>query len=137
MTSACVLCFAYIFVDFTCLLLSIQYNMFKDTTNSSVLELVPKFTILCYYIKCIFVTLWIICKWCMYIIWKSISRSTSAKVQAIKNINNDYYGGYHDKPPACLIDNKLGQQSYVKLKVSEFQNNLFIVDFFEIISLYF
>lgn len=113
MTSACILCCAYILVDLTCLVLSLRKNMFRET--DSVLELVPKLEILCYYIKCVFVTLWIIMKWCMYFVWSSISRS--AKVQAIKS-KNDYYGGYHDKPPACLIDNKLGRQSYVKLKVS-------------------
>lgn len=34
-----------------------------------------------------------------------------------KNIMDGYGGGYHDKPPQCLVDNALGRQLYVKLKV--------------------
>lgn len=75
-----------------------------------VLELVPKSSILIFYIKSIFIGLWVLVKWLIYIVWNSIHQAKN------KRSSSMYYDGYHDKPPTILVDNKIGRHSYVKLK---------------------
>lgn len=89
-------------------------------TYYEVLETIPKLTILSFYLKSIFIGLWVLLKWFVYLIWSNLMYNTKSDNNKKSSLSSsaDYYDGYdHDKPPSILVDNKLGRHSYVKLKV--------------------
>ena len=75
----------------------------------SLLEPVPKSWSFLFYIKSVCVGVWVLFKWLVFFLWNNIFQK-QLTVQS-------HYDGYHDKPPSILVDNKIGRQSYVKLKV--------------------
>lgn len=87
--------------------------------NYGVLMRLPKRTIFCFYCRTLLVTIYIIIKWCLQFIWTTISntRVLSKRRESDDTRLIEYYGDLHDKPPPCLVDNRIGLQSYVKLKV--------------------
>lgn len=101
----------------------------KTTQNSyfvrrkgphNVLMKVSQWSIFCYHLKSCLIGLWVLLKWLFNFLWQSIQSST--KYQPTNALTSgsavDYYGCVlHDKPPPCLVDNRIGLQSYVKLKV--------------------
>lgn len=91
------------------------------------LEPMPKFSVFCFYCGSIITGLWHVIKLFMYFLWNWIIQIMQIKAQTSdKNIMDGYDGydgGYHDKPPQCLVDNALGRQLYVKLKVFFCYNN--------------
>lgn len=80
-----------------------------------VLETMPKFTLLYFYCGSVIIGLWHIIKLIMHFLWNWILQLRMQKTD--KSIKDVYSSGYHDKPPQCLVDNALGRQLYVKLKV--------------------
>lgn len=72
-----------------------------------------RWTIFCYHLRSILIGLWILLKWSFQFLWHSIQQS-SKNQQQLAPI--DSHGYFHDKPPPCLVDNRIGLQSYVKLK---------------------
>lgn len=91
------------------------YNSLKSRCN--VLMQLPKWTVFWFYMRTVPVACYVIIKWLLQFIWKSLRQSTDAKRDGIDLNSIDYYDGAHDKPPPCLVDNRIGLQSYVKLKV--------------------
>lgn len=81
-----------------------------------VLAAIPKSTVFCFYMRSILTGLWVLVKWAFYFLWNIVNPTSSASRRANKN-SIEYYGSLHDKPPPCLVDNRIGLQSYVKLKV--------------------
>ncbi len=78
-----------------------------------VLEAMPKFAVFYFYCGSVIIGLWHIVKLILLFSWDwilQIRMQTSDKNLVDAN-------GYHDKPPKCLVDNVLGRQLYVKLKV--------------------
>lgn len=82
-----------------------------------VLTVIPKWSIFCFHLRSILIGLWVIIKWTFQFIWSSLSQAHWCKHKVNYISAMDYYGGLHDKPPPCLVDNRIGLQSYVKLKV--------------------
>lgn len=72
-----------------------------------------RWTIFCYYLRSIVIGLWVLLKWLFQFLWHSIQKSTSKNGP---QTSIDYHSCFCDKPPPCLVDNKIGLQSYVKLK---------------------
>lgn len=93
-----------------------QHNQFasRRKTPYDILIKVSKWTILCYYLRSILIGLWILLKWFFQFLWQSIHQSM--KQQPLAMTPFDYHSYFHDKPPPCLVDNRIGLQSYVKLK---------------------
>lgn len=79
-----------------------------------ILEAMPKFSVFYFYCGSVIIGLWHVIKLIMYFLWNWIIQM---KVQTSGKNMDGYGGGYHDKPPQCLVDNALGRQLYVKLKV--------------------
>lgn len=115
-----------------------SYTHFNDSDNFStkhprnyystmrknqydILIKISGWTIFCYYLRSILIGLWILLKWFFQFVWHSIQQwSTKShhhhhQQQAIM-APIEYHGNFHDKPPPCLVDNRIGLQSYVKLK---------------------
>lgn len=91
----------------------------NNKTTYDVLTILPKWSIFCFHLRAILVALWVVTKWFFLFIWETLSQSKiiSRKYGTEKRASVEYYGGLHDKPPPCLVDNRIGLQSYVKLKV--------------------
>lgn len=87
----------------------------KRKNPYEVLIKVSRWIIFCYHLRSILIGLWILLKWCFQFLWHTIQQSTRYQQQiALTPINHHSY--FHDKPPPCLVDNRIGLQSYVKLK---------------------
>lgn len=82
-----------------------------------VLAAMPKSTVFCFYMRSILTGLWVLLKWTFHFLWNIVGPASSASRRLDKN-SIEYYGSLHDKPPPCLVDNRIGLQSYVKLKVN-------------------
>lgn len=80
-----------------------------------VLAVMPKWTVFCFYLRSISIGLWVLLKWTLHFMWKIVRPTASSRRLNTNSI--EYYGSLHDKPPPCLVDNRIGLQSYVKLKV--------------------
>lgn len=81
----------------------------------AVLAMVSRWTIVYYHLQSVLIGIWILFKWQFQFIWSLIHRySLNYPKHAIALEPNHR----HDKPPPCLVDNRIGLQSYVKLKVS-------------------
>ena len=76
---------------------------------------ISRWTIFCYYTRSIIIGLWVLLKWLFLFLWHSVQQSTS-KNKSQKSLLIEYHSSLCDKPPPCLVDNKIGLQSYVKLK---------------------
>lgn len=99
----------------------------------------PKLTVLNFHLKSIMVGMWILLKWFLNFLWKSVNQKRISYMKPYdggnirrKNNNNnkylmDHQRSYsesdHNRPPSCLVDSTYGRHSYVKLKVSHFINN--------------
>lgn len=82
-----------------------------------VLFVMPKWSVLCFYLRSISVGMFVLFKWTFQMLWNVVS---PASISSRFNTNSiEYYGCLHDKPPPCLVNNRIGLQSYVKLKVSD------------------
>lgn len=94
-----------------------QYDSFfiKRKNPYDILTKLSRWTIFCYHLKSILIGLWILLKWFAQFLWHSIQQSTKYQ-QQIPLTPIDYPDYFHDKPPPCLVDNRIGLQSYVKLK---------------------
>lgn len=92
---------------------SVIFNYRKNPYWS--LDTVPKSTIICFYIRSILIGLWVLLKWTFQCLWNTVNKSRRKTDNGGEN--GDYYGYLHDKPPPCLVDNRIGLQSYVKLRV--------------------
>ncbi|XP_031638878.1 epoxide hydrolase 3-like [Contarinia nasturtii] len=94
-----------------------QYDSFftKRKNPYDILTKLSRWTIFCYHLKSILIGLWILLKWFAQFLWHSIQQSTKYQ-QQITLTPIDYPDYFHDKPPPCLVDNRIGLQSYVKLK---------------------
>lgn len=91
-------------------------NFFSRRKNPyDILIKISKWTIVTYYLRSILIWLWILLKWFFQFLWHTIQQSTKQQ-QHTSMAPIDYHGYYHDKPPPCLVDNRIGLQSYVKLK---------------------
>lgn len=86
-------------------------------TRSNVLAQLPIWTIIFFYMRAVPVACYVIIKWLVQFIWKTLRQSPDSKRDGNDMRHIDYYDGAHDKPPPCLVDNRIGLQSYVKLKV--------------------
>lgn len=85
-----------------------------------VLTIMPKWTVFCFYMRSILIALWVLIKWTFLFLWNIVSPASSLSSSSSRRLNRnsiEYYGCLHDKPPPCLVDNRIGLQSYVKLKV--------------------
>lgn len=87
-------------------------NMYRS------LDTIPKWSIFCFHLRSILIGLWILVKWSFQFFWSILSQS-SRRSSTNAASASDFYGCLHDKPPPCLVDNSIGLQSYVKLKVSD------------------
>lgn len=89
------------------------------TKTNQCIEVLPKLSIFNFYVKSIFLGLWILFKWLIYYLWNFVNQKRSVR-DNLENSqiynNSDNY--FHDKPPPCLVDNSYGRHSYVKLKVN-------------------
>lgn len=94
-------------------------KQFRKKNPYKVLIIVPKWSIFCFYLRSILMGLWVIVKWTFQFLWSSLSQVHWCSHKNNYISSSDYYGGLHDKPPPCLVDNRLGLQSYVKLKVNK------------------
>ena len=83
----------------------------------SVLVPTQKWNLLCFYMRSIVIGLWTIVKWSCTFLWTTVNHAKTNVIN-LKQLPIEYYGGLHDKPPPCLVDNQCGLQSYVKLKVT-------------------
>lgn len=81
-----------------------------------VLIVMPKWSIFCYHLRSFVIGLWILLKWLFQFLWHSLNQSSYQQKQIQTSL--DYPAYLYDKPPPCLVDNRIGLQSYVKLKVS-------------------
>lgn len=86
------------------------------TKPNNCLVALPKLVIFNYYIKSIFLGLWVLLKWLIYFLWKSVNQKRGVKSENSRNYRISE-SDIHDKPPPCLVDNSYGRHSYVKLKV--------------------
>lgn len=69
---------------------------------------ISRWAIFCYYLRSIAIGIWVLLKWLFQFIWHSIQNRPQTSI--------DYHSYLCDKPPSCLVDNKIGLQNYVKLK---------------------
>lgn len=83
-----------------------------------VLEAMPKFSVFLFYCGSVIIGLWHIVKLILQFSWNWILQMIMQTSE--KNTADSSNSGYHDKPPKCLVDNALGRQLYVKLKVNIF-----------------
>lgn len=91
----------------------VKYNMRETKSMYDILIKLSRWTIFCYYLRSIMIGLWVLLKWLFQFLWHSIQQSTTKnRPQTLF----DYHSCLCDKPPPCLVDNKIGLQSYVKLK---------------------
>lgn len=93
----------------------------KRKSPYDVLLMMSKWSIFCYHLRSFLIGLWILIKWLFQCLWHLIQQYTSKHSK--HNSSNDCY--LHDKPPPCLVDNRIGLQSYVKLKVKK--NRFFLM----------
>lgn len=98
-------------------------NFAKNQQNSffimrknpyDIINKISRWTIFGYYLRSILIGLWILVKWLFQFLWHTIHQY--AKSQPHNATSMEYQGYFHDKPPPCLVDNRIGLQSYVKLK---------------------
>lgn len=87
------------------------------------LAVLPKWTILCFYLRSIIIGLWVLLKWAFCFLWAVVNRKSPRFNTNPMEYNNRYL---HDKPLPCLVDNHIGLQSYVKLLV--FNANGFLIE---------
>lgn len=87
----------------------------KRKNPYAVLAMVSRWTIVYYHLQSILIGIWILFKWQFQFLWSLIHRYSLKYPKHTKPIEPNYR---HDKPPPCLVDNRIGLQSYVKLKVS-------------------
>lgn len=80
------------------------------------LVVMPKWTVIGFYLRSILIGLWVLVKWTFHFLWNILSPTSQSRRLNTNSI--EYYGSLHDKPPPCLVDNRIGLQSYVKLKVN-------------------
>lgn len=66
---------------------------------------ISNWTIFCFYLRSILIGIWVLLKWFFQFLWHSVQHTVT-----------DYHSYFHEKPPPCLVDNKIGLQTYVKLK---------------------
>lgn len=92
-----------------------NYYSQKRKNPYDVLIVMPKWSLFCYHLRSFVIGLWILLKWSFQFLWHSINQSSYQQKQIKTSSNNTAY--LHDKPPPCLVDNRIGLQSYVKLKV--------------------
>lgn len=78
-----------------------------------ILMKISRWAVFCYHLRSILIGFWILLKWSFQFLWHSIHQSTKQQ-QKLTPIDYNVY--FHDKPPPCLVDNRVGLQSYVKLK---------------------
>lgn len=100
------------------------YAPTNSRVNYDVLECLPKSTLLWFYTRSLLVGFYVVIKWTLYFVWKSFSESSIFVKRKNQSRQDDrssieYYASLHDKPPLCLVDNRIGLQSYVKLKVDQ------------------
>lgn len=79
---------------------------------------ISRWTILSYYLRSILIGFWILLKWLFQFLWHSIHQSARNQQQQQQQLTltpTNYHSYFHDKPPPCLVDNRIGLQSYVKL----------------------
>lgn len=69
---------------------------------------ISRWAIFCYHLRSITIGIWVLLKWLFQFIWHSIQNRPQTSI--------DYHSYFCDKPPPCLVDNKIGLQNYVKLK---------------------
>lgn len=88
-------------------------GFFKKRKNPyNLLTKISRWTIFVYHLRATLIGLWILLKWFFQFLWHSIQQSI--KPNQLNAISDQNY--FHDKPPPCLVDNRIGLQSYVKLK---------------------
>lgn len=80
-----------------------------------VLSMVSKWTILSYHLQATLIGIWVLFKWLFQFVWMLIHQYS---LKCPKRMVTHEHNYRHDKPPPCLVDNRIGLQSYVKLKVS-------------------
>lgn len=85
----------------------------KRKNPYDILTKISRWTIFMYHVRATLIGLWILLKWFFQFIWHSIQQSLKPN-QSIGSAGDQSY--FHDKPPPCLVDNRIGLQSYVKLK---------------------
>lgn len=89
-------------------------SFFKKRKNPyDILTKISRWTIFVYHLRATLIGLWILLKWFFQFLWHSIQQSIKPH-QSITSVGDQSY--FHDKPPPCLVDNRIGLQSYVKLK---------------------
>lgn len=80
-----------------------------------VLSMVSRWTILYYHLQSTLIGIWILFKWLFQFLWSLIHQYSFRYPKYAIGSEHTYR---HDKPPPCLVDNRIGLQSYVKLRVS-------------------
>lgn len=80
-----------------------------------VLSRVSRWTILSYHLQATLIGIWVLFKWLFQFVWMLIHQYSLKSPKRMVTQEHNYR---HDKPPPCLVDNRIGLQSYVKLKVS-------------------
>jgi epoxide hydrolase 4 len=86
------------------------HNSDDDNSDREIMKLIRKRDILKIYSKSVFINLWVLLKW----LFKFIKNEILYNTRKIVEID---VPTYPNKPPSCLMDNRLGRHSYVKLKV--------------------
>lgn len=104
----------------------------EKVNDTRILVLLPYWTIFVFYLKAVLIGSWIVFKWIIGFLWakqklhrwtgKDSRRHLRSRTDKDVNYNRSgeetvLYGVLNDKPPSCLIDNRYGRHSYVKLKV--------------------
>lgn len=86
-------------------------------TKHDILIKWPIWSRIWFYIRTVPIAFYVIIKWFVQFIWHTLRQSHDTKRDGHDMRRIDYYDGVYDKPPPCLVDNRIGLQSYVKLKV--------------------
>lgn len=96
-----------------------QNQLFNRRKNPhDIIIKISRWTILSYYLRSILIGFWILLKWLFQFLWHSIHQSARNQQQQQQQLTltpTNYHSYFHDKPPPCLVDNRIGLQSYVKL----------------------
>lgn len=93
------------------------HNSFFSKSSKNpyvVLSMVSRWTILCYHLQSALMGVWILFKWLFQFLWSLVHQYSFRYPKYAITSDHTYR---HDKPPPCLVDNRIGLQSYVKLKV--------------------
>lgn len=86
------------------------FIMNLNAKKNDILIKISRWAIFCYYLRSITIGLWVLLKWLFQFLWHSMQNSIQNRPVI------DYHSYLCDKPPPCLVDNKIGLQNYVKLK---------------------